>query len=434
MDDRQLFVPQDGLDGEDYVIALYSAESASPDLLERAKAIALEQTVGTWVPVPEETEEVRARHSGRVLGVYEIPDYEMELPASPTRRYVMAIAFPAINFGPNIPMLLSTTIGNISMIGRLKLLDLIFPPSFLAGFQGPRFGVQGVRELLGVKERPLLNNMIKPCTGIPPEVGARLFYEAARGGADIVKDDELLADAPFSSVAERVKLFMAMEKRAYEETGEHTLYAVNVTDRVDRLRETARRAVEGGVNCLMLNYLTVGIDALRMLAEDPELGVPILAHLDFAGVLYASCDTGMSSHLVLGKLPRLAGADVVVFPCAHGKFAIVPEKHRRIALALTSPLRKIRPAFPMAGGGVYPGSVPQLMRDLGNDCVLGAGGAIHGHPQGPAAGARAMRQAIDATLASRPLSEAAKEHPELAAALAAWGVLEAESPALYSIK
>jgi 2,3-diketo-5-methylthiopentyl-1-phosphate enolase len=235
-------------------------------------------------------------------------------------------------------------------------------------------------------------------------------------------------------VLERVKLFMAMERRAYEETGERTLYAVNVTDRVDRLRETARRAVEAGVNCLMLNYLTVGLDALRMLAEDPELKVPILAHLDFAGVMYASCDTGISSHLVLGKLPRLAGADIVVYPCAYGKFALLPEKHRRIALALSSPLRGIRPAFPMPGGGLYPGNVPRLLRDLGKDCVLGAGGAIHGHPLGPAAGARAMRQAIDATLAGRPLPEAANEHPELAAALAAWGISEAEGSSLYAIK
>lgn len=93
-------------------------------------------------------------------------------------------------------MMLSTVIGNISSSGKVKLLDLSFPESFLGQFKGPKFGVNGIRELLGVWDRPLLNNMIKPCTGLDPEETAKLAYEAAVGGVDIIKDDELVADAP----------------------------------------------------------------------------------------------------------------------------------------------------------------------------------------------------------------------------------------------
>jgi len=52
------------------------------------------------------------------------------------------------------------------------------------------------------------------------------------------------------------------------------------------------------------------------------------------------------------------------------------------------------------------------------------GGAIHGHRMGAIAGARAVRQAIDAILKNIPLREAAREHPELAAALEDWGISE----------
>jgi 2,3-diketo-5-methylthiopentyl-1-phosphate enolase len=64
--------------------------------------------------------------------------------------------------------------------------------------------------------------------------------------------------------------------------------------------------------------------------------------------------------------------------------------------------------------------VPKVMKDLGNDIVIGSGGGIHAHPQGPVAGGKAFRAAIDATMEGIPLKEAAKECPELAASLEAW--------------
>ena len=421
---EEVFSSLDGIDRDEYVVATYYYESESKDLLKAIAELGLEQTTGTWIGVPEETPEVRKKHAAKVLGVYEVPDYEMDVPPAVDRRGCIAqIAFPKVNFGPQIPMLLTTVIGNISMIGRLKLMDLAFPERFVSSFSGPKFGINGIRKLLNIEKRPLLCNMIKPCTGIPPDVGAKLFYEAAAGGVDIVKDDELIADAPFSHMEERVKTFMAAEKRAYEEKGERTLYAVNITDRVDKLLENAQKAIEAGANCLMLNYLTAGISALRMLAEEKSIQVPILAHLDFAGTMYESHNSGISSHLVLGKLPRLAGADMVVYPCPYAKFRFMREKHIKIALAHRMPLFHLRPIFPMPGGGVHPGMLPTLMEDLGTDWIMGAGGAIHGHPMGATAGAIACRQAIDAVMAHVPLEEAAEEHKELKASIEAWGIL-----------
>jgi len=420
---EELFRSPDGIDRDEYIIATYYYESETDDLLMQAAALGLEQTTGTWVDVPEETPDVQKKHAAKVLAVYEVPDYEMDLPADADRRACVAqIAFPRVNFSPQIPMLLSTVIGNISMMGRLKLIDLAFPEPFVSAFGGPKFGIAGIRDLLEVERRPLLCNMIKPCTGIPPEVGAKLFYEAAVGGVDIVKDDELLADASFSHIEDRVKAFMAEEKRAYEEKGERTLYAVNVTDRVDKILENARRAIEAGANCLMLNYLTTGISALRMLAEEEEVQVPIMVHLDFAGTMYESHNSGISSHLVLGKLPRLAGADIVVYPCPYAKFRFIREKHIKIALAHRAPLFHLRPIFPMPGGGIHQGMVPVFVEDLGTDWIIGAGGAVHGHPMGATAGARACRQAIDAMMENIPLEVAMKEHKELKAALDAWGI------------
>jgi len=418
-----------------YVIATYYLETGvDSDIVKKISAIAVEQTTGTWVPVPEETPEMREKHVAKVVGIYEVPGHEFEVPYDlDSRHFVFQLAYPAVNFGPQIPMLLSTVIGNISMSGKLKLLDLQFPKSYLESFKGPKFGTKGIRELLGIPERPLLNNMIKPCTGYTPEVGVKLFSQAIRGGVDIVKDDELIADPPFCPREERIKLYMAEAKRYYEETGNKVLYTVNITDRADLVKENAKRAIDAGANALMINYLTVGISALQALAEDPEINVPILAHLDFAGTMYESPYSGMSSYLILGKLARMAGADIVVYPSPFGKFPFLRERYLQIGHHLLGDWLHFKPVFPMPGGGVMPAVVPAIINDLGKDCILGAGGAIHGHPMGPVAGGKAMRQAIDAALQGIPLREYAKQHPELQSAIDAWGLLD-DDQALFDIK
>jgi 2,3-diketo-5-methylthiopentyl-1-phosphate enolase len=318
-------------------------------------------------------------------------------------------------------MLLTAVVGNASMAGQLKLVDVRFPRKYVEGFKGPKFGIEGIRKLLGVKKRPLLNNMIKPCTGYPLEVGAELFRKAAMGGCDIVKDDELIADASFNSMKGRVKRYLEIEKQVFEKTGEHTLYTVNISDSVPKIFENAKRAIELGANALMINYIAVGLPVLQAIAEDPKINVPILGHMDVAGALYMSPFHGLSSHLVLAKLPRLAGADIVVIPAPYGKAPVIVEKFDNVARNLTFPLYKLKPAWPMASGGITPTMVPKVMAQLGNDIVIGSGGGIHAHPEGPVAGGKAFRQAIDATMKGISLEEYAKNHKELAISIGKWG-------------
>lgn len=412
----------DGVDYDEYLIATYLASlpAAMPASL-LSMALAVEQSTGTWVAVPGETPEIRCQHIAKVIGVYGIPDYEFEVPKTvETRDWIIQVAYPEVNIGEQIPMLLTTVIGNVSMAGNVKLLDVRFPPKYVKGFNGPKFGIDGIREILNIPKRPLLNNMIKPCTGYPLEVGAELFRQAALGGCDIIKDDELIADASFNSALARVKRYMEIERQVYEEKGEHTLYTVNITDKVPKVLENAKRAVELGANALMINYLAVGIAVMQALTEDPNINVPVLGHMDVAGAMYMSPLHGVSSHLVLGKLPRLAGADVVVIPAPYGKAPVLVDKFQNVAKNLSYPLYHLKPTFPMPSGGITPPMVPKVMADLGNDIVIGSGGGIHAHPQGPVAGGKAFRQAIDATLHGIPLPEYAKDHPELDAVIRQW--------------
>ena len=420
-----LFSALDGIDPERFIVSTYYLEAEpTADVLSIAKDIAVGQTTGTWVPVPEETDEIRQRHAGRVVGIYETPHYEREIPSDIKKRhFILQIAIPCINLEPQVPMLLSTIAGNdVTITYRMKLLDIRLPGSFVKAFGGPKFGIPGIRRILNVMDRPLIVNMIKPCIGIDPKVGAELFYRAALGGVDVVKDDEVLGNTSYSSIVDRVKAFMEKERQAFEETGEHTLYAVNITDRVEKIREHAHRVMEAGGNCLMLNFLPAGISALSMLAEDPSIELPILVHFDLSGAFFSACNSGISAPLVLGKIPRLCGADMVIYPSPYGKFLFLRESYLRVAHLLRASFYHIKPVFPAPSGGVHAGNLSPLIRDLGVDCMIGVGGGIHGHRMGATAGAKSVRQAIDAIMKNIPLEEAAKEHPELAAALEDWGI------------
>jgi len=309
----------EGVDPEENIIATYySIQPSWLDGYTLAIALALEQSTGTWTPVPKETPEVRKLHAARVTAVFEIPPHQWQLPKTEERHWIIKIAYPIRNLGdPNLPVLLSTVVGNLSAAGKIKLLDLQFPKKWVQGFKGPKYGIQGVRKILGVKDRPILNNMIKPCVYSPCEIGADLAYEAAAGGVDFIKDDELLADMELNRVEDRVTKFMEAIDKADQEKGEKTLYTVNITDRPKKTLELAEKAIDLGANALMVNIITTGYETFRDLAEDPSIKVPILAHSDYAAVHYASPHYGVDARLILGKFCRLAGADMEVYLAGH---------------------------------------------------------------------------------------------------------------------
>ena len=414
----------DGIDLEKYIIASYIIKRPKGQNLNYlARFAAIEQSTGTWIRVPAETEEVRKHHVARVIGVYELPMLEYVLPKDMKERiYFVQIAFPVVNIkGDGIPMLFTTVIGNISITHGLKLVDLAFPKSWLEDFKGPKFGLDGIRNLLNVPKRPLLNNMVKPCTGHTAQVGADLVYQAAVGGCDVVKDDELIANPSFNRLEERITKSMEAVDRADSEKGEKTLYTINITSKLPEMFEYADKMVELGANALMINYLTAGFSSFRAVCEDPSIKVPVLAHMDFAGTFIGGEWTGMSSNLVFGKLPRICGADIIVVPAPYGKAEILQERYENILKQLRFPLQHIKPTLPMPSGGITPGMVEVCVKDAGTDILIGSGGGIHSHPDGPIDGARAFRQAIDAVMQGQKVREVAKEKKELGRALGVWG-------------
>ena len=398
----------------DYIIATYQAKVKSQNIDKLAMAIANEQSTGTWIKVGADSIEKTRNFGTKLVAIYEVPDTGNDRMPDEVPTYLIQIAYPISNFCDSISTMMTMLFGNISASGMIRLMDVAFPKKFIARFKGPKFGVQGLRDLLNVPDRPLLNAMIKPNIGWTADEGADLFYRACKGGVDIIKDDELmLADGEFCPLKDRVTKFMAAEKRVFEETGEHSLYAVNISDKADKIVENAHRVIDYGGNCMMLNVYTAGFDALQELAEDPTINVPILAHGNFAGAFCASTYTGIAAPLLIGKICRLAGGDFQISGHPFGKFPIPFKMFYRTFKAMTMDWWNIKPMMYACSGGTTQFAVEKIMKCVGSDVIMAAGGAVHGHPMGSEAGAKSMRQAIDAAMKGIPVVEYAKDHEEL---------------------
>ncbi|MGO4693161.1 2,3-diketo-5-methylthiopentyl-1-phosphate enolase [Paenibacillus sp. 2TAB26] len=404
-------------------IATYRSYDDRADFNKKALSIAVGLTVGSWTELPEAQKANMEKHLGKVLSVT-VHEPENALPGE---RYAdIRIAYPDINFSRDLPALLVTVFGKLSMDGKIKLMDLDVSEDFASAFPGPKFGLNGVRDLLGVHDRPLLMSIFKSVVGYDLTNLQDQFYKQALGGVDLIKDDEILFENPLTPLEKRVEACMDAARRAEAETGQKLLYAVNLTGPTSALAANARKAIDAGANALLFNVLAYGYDVLHELSSDKSINIPIAAHPAMAGAMYPSPHYGISASLLLGKLMRLAGADLVLFPSPYGSVVMPKEENLAVKEALLAPLHGLRTSFPVPSAGIHPGLVPLILKDFGTDVVVNAGGGIHGHAMGTAAGGQAFRQAITATLNGVPLRNAAEQpgNEALLAAIEAWGIKE----------
>jgi ribulose-bisphosphate carboxylase large chain len=397
---------------KDVIATYYFRPRADTKPEQAARAICDEETTGTWTDISTRTEYVK-QLDGTVESV--TPQGE---------GYITRINYPAGIFEPgNIAQYLSVCAGNLFGLGRLdavRLLDIEYPDSLILPFKGPKFGITGVRKMIGSKDRPHVGTIIKPKVGLNPVDTATVAYEAAIGNIDLIKDDETLTDQAFCPIDKRLPLVMKRLEEAKEETGRNVLYAVNITTRADRIVQRALQAIELGANMIMIDVFTSGFGALQALGEDSRIKVPIHVHRTMHAAFTRNPEHGIAMR-PLAHIIRMLGADQLHTGTVSGKMSHTTPEVKKSIEVLTCNCHGMKPTFPVSSGGLHPGNVAHELESLGTDIVLQAGGGIHGHPDGTAAGARAMRQAVDAFMEGKTAEEYAKDHYELERALRKWG-------------
>jgi 2,3-diketo-5-methylthiopentyl-1-phosphate enolase len=407
------FSRSEQLDG-DYIIATYLVYGTNnSNVFTKVGNFAVGQTVGTWIKIPGVTQEMVENYQARILSVHQLPSVDEPVA-------VLRLAFPIANFGGNFAMMLTAMVGNdVSTALRTKLIDIELAGDSQDSFKGPSQSMDQLRQLTGVYDRPLILNMIKPCTGFSPAEGAKLFYEAARGGVDLIKDDEILGNTSFSRVADRVTEYTKAAKCAAEHTGKETIYLANITDRPSRMRDNAKAAIQAGARGCLINFVFAGIDSLAEICEEFGDKLFIMAHYAGVGVLNWQ-KGGIANPVFMGLLPRLAGAHAIMTMFVGGTNAEDRYDFFKTVQAQRMPLGHIKPSVTTVGGGVTPLNLGSVINDLGNDLILGVGGAIQGHPGGAACGAKATMSAVHAAITGVSIDEAAKQCEHLQVAIDSW--------------
>jgi len=385
------------------VVTKYYVETKLP-IEKAAEAIAAEQSTGTWTEV--EREKLASDLSARVIRA---------------EGNFADVGFPEELFEPgNIPQYLSVIAGNLFGLGsiqKVRLLDVVFTENLIKAHPGPRFGIEEARKILGVENRPLAGTIIKPKVGLNPKDTAEVASQAVMGGLDLVKDDETLTNQSFCPMTERLDAVMAGLDKVENETGKKAFYAVNVTCAGDQILERAETAIDHGANMVMIDVLTSGFSALETLSRN--VNVPIHVHRTMHGALTRYQGHGISM-VPISKLVRMAGGTNLHTGSYLGKMAGDTGEIDQCRDSLRDEWYGLRRVFPVASGGLHPGNVRANLEGYGVDCIVQAGGGVHGHPQGTTAGSKALVQAVEAWINGVSAEEYAKDHEELKTALAFW--------------
>ena len=400
-----------------FIVATYIASGLCyENLLHKTGLFAVGQSVGTWIPVPGISKSMVTSYQARVVSVLPVEGPGDEL------SVILRVAFPAANFGGSMTMLMTSMLGNdVSTALQVRLTDLQFSPASLHAFSHPKRNIEDLRELTGVRQkRPLVLNMIKPCTGFSPEEGAELFLQSALGGVDLIKDDELLGTTTYNSLAKRTQLYLKAANRAYETTGKHTVYLPNISGTPSQVMDNAKAILDCGAKGCLINYIFGGMDSLRELSDRYGDDLFILGH--YAGIsVFDGLRTGMENKVSIGLVPRICGASGVMTMFPDFSNAKMVTDFFLTVQAQRLPIPGLAPTTTVVGGGITPINQKLVQDHIGPDCVIGIGGAIQGHPFGTTAGAKAAMAAVQATSQGIDLEVAAKDDPNLAKAFEVWG-------------
>ncbi|RKD16214.1 ribulose 1,5-bisphosphate carboxylase [Pelobium manganitolerans] len=409
------------------IFAEYLIET--PYEVEKATAVlAGEQSSGTFVAVPGETDELKQRFAARVENI-ELLDLKDE-PSIPGtaiagKKYQQAkvkVSWSIENFGYNLPVLVSTLQGNLYEITQftgLKLLDFEVPDSYQKHFSGPKFGIKGSKASTGVAGRPMIGTIIKPSVGLSPQDTAALVKTLLNAGIDFIKDDELMGSTANSLFDDRVKAIMPEIRKHEDKTGKKAMYAFNISDELDEMQRKYDLILSEKGSCAMISINSVGLSATKKICDKGALAIH--AHRNGWGML--------NRHPLLGiefpayqKIWRLAGVDQLHVNGIQNKFWESDDSVVRSIQSCLKPFLNLKPLLPVVSSGQWGGQAFETYRRTQTtDLLYMAGGGILAHPMGAKAGVIALHQAWDSAVKGLSLEETASLHPEFMASVKKFG-------------
>lgn len=389
-----------------------------------ASKIASDQSTGTFVALPGETEELKARVAARVVAIRDLPAAtQASFPdeagdAALFNRADVDIDFPMDAVGTDLSALMTIAIGGVFSIKGMtgiRIVDMKLPPEFAAAHPGPQFGIPGSFAMTGVAGRPIIGTIVKPALGLLPHETAEMVGELVEAGVDFIKDDEKLMSPAYSPLAERVKAIMPRILDHEQKTGKKVMYAFGISHAdPDEMMRNHDMVLAAGGNCAVVNINSIGFGGLSFLRK--RSGLVLHAHRNGWDILTRHAGLGFEFS-VWQQFWRLLGVDQFQINGIRVKYWEPDESFVRSYKAVTTPLFSEKDvALPVIGSGQWGGQAPDTIRATGGstDLLYLCGGGIVSHPGGPGAGVKAVKQAWEASVAGVALEDYARDHVELA--------------------
>ena len=394
-----------------------------------AAKIASDQSTGTFVAVPGETAELKARVAARLVAIrplepVTVPSFPQQ-GSGPFNRGDADIEFPFDAIGTDLAALMTIAIAGVYAIkgfSGIRIVDMKLPEQFRGCHPGPQFGLAGSRALTGVSGRPIIGTIVKPALGLRPHETAELVRDLAAADADFIKDDEKLMSPAYSPLAERVKAIMPVILDRQQKTGKKIMYAFGISHAdPDEMMCNHDLVLKAGGNCAVININSIGFGGMAFLRK--RSGLVLHAHRNGWDILTRHPGLGMDFK-VYQQFWRLLGVDQFQINGIAAKYWEPDDSFVASFKAVTTPIFAADDcALPVAGSGQWGGQAPETYERTGRtlDLLYLCGGGIVSHPGGAAAGVRAVRQAWEAAVAGIPLAVYARDHRELAQSLRKFG-------------
>lgn len=285
-----------------------------------------------------------------------------------------------------------------------RIVDIRFGPDFLKRFPGVSWPHSRVRRYLGLEDgEPIIGTIVKPKTGLTPELFSRCVVDAACAGARFTKSDENLHLSRLELVRFVERTARDLKAAGFDLTpgaippaGKRFLFAPHITGNPSDMRDRARSARDAGANALMFSpYHAGGFTVLVELAE--ELDLPIYAHTAGMNVT-TGCPTWGIDPSVMYRLSALCGAAFMQITAIRGYLKPDDVEKAFIVRRLREDGLEGAGGMTLAiAGGLGAHNIGANLAALGGvGRMLLAGTSVYSHPDGPSDGVRALVQAHDA--------------------------------------
>lgn len=339
------------------IILQYTVRSEPSAINERAESLLLEQTVelsrkaltDPWV-------------NEHIVG------HVLEISQTGEELFSLSIAHPLRTTALDPAQFLNVIFGNSSLQPDVTLDNIEAPIELFKKFTGPKFGIEGIRSRVRALHRALTCTALKPM-GLPADRMARLAYDFALAGIDMIKDDHGLADHDFCTFQDRAEECQKAIQKANAETGGSTIYIPNLIGSPDTIYKQLEFSKQLGVGGIMISPMLVGPALLYELANG-KAGVPIFAHPAFGGA------TRIAPEVLLGQIFKWFGADAIIYPHHGGRFSYSRATCLKLAEFSRSTSHGLRPVFPVPAGGIKTSRVREVLEFYGNETILLIGGSL----------------------------------------------------------